>query len=382
MLYITLDDGYSSVYQSQVIDVCTYISKNFDTRVRLIAFFSPRVYFTNRKKIKKAYKHCIILPLFPLQRWKWNVIPLLVINFFLRHKTAICRNPFATNLGVALKKYSQLKKIVYDGRGATYAEWNEYNVTPNDALRDSVKPAEKVAVGQADFRIAVSQKLVEYWHKEFGYAEKKHVVIPTTLLSNFEHSDFTDERIKEVRDEFGFDEKDVVLVYSGSAAGWQSFNLVTDFLTTQIQKNNRVKILFLTREDAIVASLKQKFPNNVFVKWVDHHFINLYLAVGDYGILIREQSKTNSVASPTKFAEYLALGLPVLISENLGDYSEFVMHHKCGWIVTGADMEMNLHKRPIEERQRLVDLSKRYFYKNSAQNHLSYTMLLQELDII
>lgn len=382
MLYITLDDGYSSVYQSQVIDVCNYISKNFETRVRLIAFFSPRVYFQNRKKIKKAYKHSIILPLFPLQRWGWNVIPLLVLNFFMRHKTAICRNPFATNLGVKMRQYSLLKNIVYDGRGATYAEWNEYDVTPNEALRNSVKPAETIAVLESDFKIAVSQKLVEYWKTQFGYSGKKHVVIPTTLLSNFAHSDFTEERIREVKAEFGFEEKDVILVYSGSSAGWQSFNLVTDFLATQMLKNSRVKILFLTKEDDFVRNLKARFPKNVFVKWVDHHFINLYLSVGDYGILIREQSLTNSVASPTKFAEYLALGLPVLISENLGDYSEFVQQHRCGWIVTSAEMEMNLQKRPQEEKQRLVELSRKYFYKESAQNHLSYSVLLQELNII
>ncbi|MBK9479830.1 MAG: hypothetical protein IPP56_00020 [Bacteroidetes bacterium] len=382
MLYITLDDGYSSVYQSQVIDVCTYLSKNFSTRVRLIAFFSPRVYFANRAKIKRAYKHCYVLPLFPLQIWKWNILPLLLINFFARHKTAICRNPFATNLGIMMRKYSALQKVVYDGRGATFAEWTEYDVTPDANIRDAIKPAEKIAVLDSDFRIAVSHKLVEYWKTHFDYTQKKHVVIPTTLLSNFAHSDFTEEGIKEVRAEFGFDEKDVVLVYSGSAAGWQSFNLVTEFLTTQIEKNPRVKILFLTREDEFVSNLKSRYPSNVYTKWIDHHFINLYLSVGDYGILIREQSLTNSVASPTKFAEYLALGLPVLISENLGDYSEFVKYHHCGWLVTGADMEMNLRKRPHDEKQRLIDLSKKYFYKDSAQNHLSYTLLLQELNII
>ena len=382
MLYITLDDGYSSVYQSQVIDVCTYLSKNFDTRIRLIAFFSPRVYFANRKKIKKVYKRSIILPLFPLQKWKWNLFPLLLINFFLRHKTAICRNPFATNLGVKMKRFHLLRNVVYDGRGATYAEWNEYDVTPNEALRNAVKPSERVAILESDFRIAVSQKLVNYWKKEFGYSENRQVVIPTTLLSNFAHSDFTDERIREVRAEFGFEEKDVILVYSGSSAGWQSFRLVTEFIATQIQKNPRVKILFLTKEDEFVKNLKAKFPTKVFVKWVDHYFINLYLSVGDYGILIREQSLTNSVASPTKFAEYLALGLPVLTSENLGDYSDFVVHHRCGWLVTSAEMEMNLKKRPPEEKQRLMELSKKYFYKNSAQNHLSYTILLQELTII
>ncbi len=382
MLYITLDDGYSSVYQSQVIDTCSYISQNYNTRVKLIAFFSPRVYFQNRRKIKKAYKDCIILPLFPLQKWKWNILPLILFNFFFRHKTAICRNPFAANLGVSLKKYRLLKNVVFDGRGATFAEWNEYDVTPSDAIRDSIKPAEKIAVLEADFRIAVSQKLVEYWEKEFGYNDSKHVVIPTTLLTNFSHSDFSDEKIKAVRHEFGFEDKDIVLIYSGSSQGWQSFDLVTDFLATQMRKNANVKILFLTHENELVSKLKSEFPNNVRVKWVDHHFINLYLSVGDYGLLIREQSLTNSVASPTKFAEYLALGLPVLISENLGDYSEFVLHHKCGWTVTSAEMEMNLRKRPHEEKQRLIELSKKYFYKNSAQNQLAYSILLQELNII
>ena len=157
---------------------------------------------------------------------------------------------------------------------------------------------------------------------------------------------------------------------------------MTDFLATQMRKNANVKILFLTHENELVSKLKNAFPDNVRVKWVDHHFINLYLSVGDYGLLIREQSLTNSVASPTKFAEYLALGLPVLISENLGDYSEFVLHHKCGWIVTSAEMEMNLRKRPYDEKQRLIELSKKYFYKNSAQNQLAYSILLQELNII
>ena len=382
MLYITLDDGYSSIYQSQVIDVCNYISKNFNTRVRLIAFFSPRVYFANRKKIKKAYKNCLILPLFPLQRWGWNLLPLLLINFFLRHKTAICRNPFATNLGVSMKKFGLLKNVIYDGRGATYAEWNEYDVTPNEKIRNSVKPAETIAVQKSDFRIAVSEKLVEYWKNEFGYTGSQHVVIPTTLLSNFSHSDFSDEKIKSVRIEFGFDEKDIVLVYSGSTAGWQSFQFIADFIETQMKNNSLVKILFLTREDNFIRTLLNKYPNHIKVKWVDHHFINLYLSVADYGILLREQSVTNLVASPTKFAEYLALGLPVLISENLGDYSEFVQHHNCGSIVKEALQKIQLNKQTPADKQKLVELSRKYFYKNSAQNHLSYTAMLQAVDII
>ena len=106
------------------------------------------------------------------------------------------------------------------------------------------------------------------------------------------------------------------------------------------------------------------------------------MSVADYGILLREQSVTNLVASPTKFAEYLALGLPVLISENLGDYSEFVQHHNCGSIVKEALQKIQLNKQTPADKQKLVELSRKYFYKNSAQNHLSYTAMLQAVDII
>ena len=49
-----------------------------------------------------------------------------------------------------------------------------------------------------------------------------------------------------------------------------------------------------------------------------------YLQCCDYGILIREQSDKSKVESPNKYVEYLYVGLKVIITEKLGDYSDFV----------------------------------------------------------
>jgi hypothetical protein len=48
--------------------------------------------------------------------------------------------------------------------------------------------------------------------------------------------------------------------------------------------------------------------------------------------MIREDTITNRVASPTKFAEYLAAGLPVLISAHIGDFSTTVRANDLGLV--------------------------------------------------
>ena len=75
------------------------------------------------------------------------------------------------------------------------------------------------------------------------------------------------------------------------------------------------------------------FPDQIICKELFPSQVSKYLGVGNYGLLIREKSITNLVASPVKFAEYLACGLNVIISEGIGDYSEFVAAHGCGQLV-------------------------------------------------
>ena len=54
------------------------------------------------------------------------------------------------------------------------------------------------------------------------------------------------------------------------------------------------------------------------------------LSAADFGLLLRENNIVNNVASPTKFAEYLMAGLPVIISNGIGDFSYFVRFKNVG----------------------------------------------------
>jgi glycosyltransferase involved in cell wall biosynthesis len=58
-----------------------------------------------------------------------------------------------------------------------------------------------------------------------------------------------------------------------------------------------------------------------------------YLAAADVGLLPRRQALTNRVASPVKFGEYLASGTPVILNEEIGDYSDMVRANNVGLVL-------------------------------------------------
>ena len=123
-----------------------------------------------------------------------------------------------------------------------------------------------------------------------------------------------------------------------------------------------MRILFLSKEEANNKRMAERFPGRVAIRWVSAEEVPVYLAACDYGILIRENTVTNQVAAPTKFAEYLHSGLKVLISEHIGDYTDFVREHQCGVVVPLQPIE----PVPVErsEKQRMRTLAEAHFTKD------------------
>lgn len=272
-------------------------------------------------------------------------------------------------MALDVKKRGLKLRIGYDGRGAIAAEWNEYDVVPSEKQKREIADHEKRAVLDSDFRIAVSEKLVDYWRNQYAYSDTRHSVIPCTVTSSFTTGLPSESELTSLRASFGFQQKDMVLVYSGSTAGWQSFGSLEKLLTDCLRSSADVKIIFLTGKDPVVEKVKSDFPGQVESRWLKHHEVSNMLQACDIGILYREQSITNQVASPTKFAEYLSAGLPVVISEGLGDYSQFVETHRCGQVLHSNE-PIQLKRADHQERLRLNSLVGTYFTKSSqAQNY-------------
>jgi len=373
MIYLTYADQPSGVYSSQVIDVCNFLNESHNAQIRLVSFISLHNFSHNRQKIKREMPSAIVLPMLPrMTSFGFNTLMLFFVLLFLNQRSVIARNVLAARIALRLKSILKLK-VCFDGRGAIAAEWNEYQVVPLQEWKNSIHTWEKLVVLNVDFRIAVSEELVKYWNERYGYSENKHVVIPCTLNTSFRPEILKQEEIENARKKMKFDADDIILVYSGSTAGWQSFDLLQGFLQKIINNNKNIKVLFLSEKDKNVDQLKAEFPDKIFQTFVKHSEVSGILKSCDIGILIREKSVTNQVASPTKFAEYLSAGLPVIISEGIGDYTSFVKQNDCGWVLDESPLQMN--RLNISERNRLLQLVNDHFTKKS--HNASYTNLIQ-----
>jgi glycosyltransferase involved in cell wall biosynthesis len=289
----------------------------------------------------------------------------------------------AAHLAFFNKKRGRSKSICYDGRGAFKAELEEYNVIPVAELIKSAGRLEAEAVNNSDYRIAVSEELVKYWEKEFDYLRGKEVVIPCTISTGLDetvNNDITLEEVMTMRRKLGWGQYDIVLIYSGSGAGWQSFDLLKKIFRHFLAADSRFKALFMSQEDQVITKLQEEFPGQVQRVWVAHEEVRSYLKSGDYGIMIREDSVTNRVSSPTKFAEYLSCGLRVLCSDSIGDYTNFVRKEECGVVVNESNYEgVVLVPITTGERNRIKKIGYHRFSKLSSEVMEKYGTLIEGL---
>lgn len=364
MIYLTYNDYPSGIYSSQVSDVCDFLNERIKLNIRLVAFISLRKFSVNKSKIKTENPSAIVLPMFPgVQNWAWNSVLMFFLCIFLRKQSVIARGPFAASISMMMRKIRMVGSVCFDARGAYEAEFREYNVSGNKALERDIFSIERNALINSDFRIAVSNQLVEYWRKKFGYNKNEHVVVPCTLNSKVVNMVLEESMIHNGKSSLGFSDDDIIFVYSGSSSGWQSLHLVDNFLIAVMKSVPRAKVLFLV--DGLPDNMKvvKDYPGRVCAKWLQREDVPGVLSSCDYGLLIREESLTNQVASPVKFAEYLASGLKVIISGHVGDFSEFVRVHGCGYVINSGNMPDDVHRLSLEEKHQNRGIAEKYFLK-------------------
>lgn len=372
IIYLTYNDQPSGVYWSQVTDVVEHLNTLGPERVRLVALVSGRGFLETRRKIKARSPSAWVVPMIPtMARWRKNVAVLAWVCRLLRPKAIIARGVMATWMALRMRDRKLVHRVCFDGRGAYAAEWEEYRIIDDDALIAQFRPLENEAVNTADFRMAVSNALIGHWRERYGYSSNAHVVIPCTLgrdftavaADGFPPEDAVTDRVK--------------LVYSGSSAGWQSFDLLERLLQPLLKEDPRIDVLFLARPDPRIAALALEFPGRIASSWVAHAEVGRVLRGQDHGILLRENTVTNRVSSPTKFAEYLATGLPVIISEHIGDFSAVVVRDALGTVASGSGPLPRLERTNAARKAHLASYAQQHFTKGA--HNAAYSQLLRAL---
>lgn len=165
-----------------------------------------------------------------------------------------------------------------------------------------------------------------------------------------------------------------VLIYVGSVGNWYLTKEMIDFFKVTKDKNAKSRFVILTNNDInLVRGLIKGsgFDINDFtVGSVFHEEIPGYLSGADIGVIFDKPGFSRKANSPTKFAEYLAMGLPVVINYGIGDTEAIVESNNIGVVI--RDFTEQCYNDAIDKLMQLLqDKQVRFRCRKIAEEQFS-----------
>jgi glycosyltransferase involved in cell wall biosynthesis len=128
--------------------------------------------------------------------------------------------------------------------------------------------------------------------------------------------------------------------------------------------------LLVTRDSAeMLESLCRKYeipPASIRVKSAERDEVPALIAMSTASVFFILPSYSKKASSPTKLAELMAMGIPVICNEGVGDVAEIIEKSNAGWAVSdfsAASLDTVAHKLINSEaidRQKLRKAAEEY----------------------
>jgi glycosyltransferase involved in cell wall biosynthesis len=249
-----------------------------------------------------------------------------------------------SSLGVTfwlLKKLPRVK-LIFESRAATIEEREHTSKNQIKGIKVRSKAvfykwSEKSMLLNANSIICVSDSLKRYYLNKYNRINNNNIIVfPGAADSSLF---YYDERIRiKTRRELNIKAEEILYVYSGRLEmKWEIPDKLVEFFNfICTKKAERVKLLLLTPDIKLATTLIEKnhLVDSVIIRSCGLKEVNKYLNASDLALLLREDCPMNNVASPTKFAEYLMAGLPVVISRGIHDFAEIIKRTKFGIVAS------------------------------------------------
>lgn len=146
---------------------------------------------------------------------------------------------------------------------------------------------------------------------------------------------------QRIRESLGIGDRPV-LVYSGTVGTWYLLHEMLDFYQAARERWPGLFFLALVNRspDAVDQALRARaVPATDFaVRWARHEDMPAYLSAADAGVAFIRPCLSKQSSSPTKYAEYLACGLPFVVNSGVGDVDDLLS-------VSGAGALVSEHSR-------------------------------------
>lgn len=250
------------------------------------------------------------------------------------------RGTFCAFIGI-ISKCILRKKMIFDMRGLMAEEYVDARLWKRDTfIYAFVSRIEKYFLKKADEVVVLTDKIKNILLSK--YKVIKISVIPTCV--NLEDFSINKKNAKEF-----------TMIYIGAIGTWYMLPEMIDFYSVLCRTIEKSRFIILSQADRriIEKSIPDNIKDRVVVKSVEHKRVADYLNAADIGISFIKPCFSKIASCPTKFAESLACGLPVVINSGIGDTDEIVREHRIGVVI--ENFNIGEYKKNIEEIKMLLE---------------------------
>lgn len=266
-------------------------------------------------------------------RWFRFFPAVALLAKLCRIRVVHAHNLYSAALALALR-WRLGYRVVLDYHGRIPEEY-VYLGKGGRVSRFLLERLESWCVRRSDHVIAVSDKLGQYLMQRYRIPSDRITVIPCCADPAVFYPD--PARRSAERQRLGLDDR-FLCAHVGSFSDWyQPEDILQRFLEIR-SRHPEAHLLIVTRDVPTASSfLSQRLsPADYTVLCANHDDVPALLNAADLGLLLLKATPNIETSSPTKFAEYVNCGLPVLISEGVGDFSSMVRDAALGTVVSAG----------------------------------------------
>jgi glycosyltransferase involved in cell wall biosynthesis len=207
-----------------------------------------------------------------------------------------------------------------------------------NAVYKTWKNRERLLIRDADHIVVLTQAARDEIVTWPDYRGAPITVIP--CVTNYEHMPLrTAQSRLAARARLSIPADATVLAYLGSTGSVYLLEDMLRFFVIYRERNPSAVLFFVgtTPKEMILATAKQAglklADHNVFVSRAIHEEVGALLAAADVGLCFITPTYSSKGVSPTKLGEYLAVGLPVIANDGIGDVTSILAEGECGLII-------------------------------------------------
>ena len=382
ILYLSYDGMTDPLGQSQVLPYIIGLTKK-GYHFHLISFEKPDRFIAHKKDILQICEENNItwVPMLytkrpPLFSTMWDVWRMKKKAFELNKEYSFsmvhCRSYLSALIGLSMKRRFKTA-FLFDMRGFWADERVDGNIwnLKNPVYRwvyHFFKAKEKVFFSTADHIISLTnegKKEILSWNGFENLTDKISVIPCCVDIVKFDKKRVSTEMLKVKKSELGISDSQFILGYVGSIGTWYMLEEMLSFYKRSSKPLTNPLFLFVTKEnenDIYRLSDNMDIPRKeIIVTSCYHNDMPLYMSLFNCSIFFIKPVYSKKASSPTKQGELMAMGIPLICNDKVGDTADIVRKYNSGLVISSEKINESVISDYTFSESNAIEGAQEYF---------------------